>query len=101
MGLTSGICDVGGLYECLAGIHSGRADASILDKYSEIRREKYLSLVDPISSSNFKRLWEKSPEETVASDPFFKLAAKAEADPALGVELIQVSEVGGLGELGC
>ena len=90
LGLTSGICDVGGLYECLAGINKGVADDSILDKYSEIRREKYLTIVDPISSSNFKRLWEKTPEETIKTDPFFPIAVKAEKDPIFGKELIQV-----------
>lgn len=91
MGLTSGICDVGGLFECLAGINKGVANESILDRYSEIRREKYLTIVDPISTSNFKRLWEKTPEVTVETDEFFSMLRKGEKDPVFGEELIKVS----------
>lgn len=93
MGLTSGICDVGGLYECLAGINKGVADDSILDKYSEIRRERYTNMVDPISSSNFKRLWEKTPEETIKTDEFFAMLRKGEKDPGFAAELTRVSRI--------
>lgn len=90
MGLTSGICDVGGLYECLAGINKGIAYDSILDKYCEKRREKYLTVVDPISSANFKRLWEKTPEETVKTDEFLSMLEKGEENPLLAQELTKV-----------
>jgi 2-polyprenyl-6-methoxyphenol hydroxylase-like FAD-dependent oxidoreductase len=48
LGFTGGLVDVGGLAECLAGINSGRADDSILDKYDEIRRELYHSVINPV-----------------------------------------------------
>ncbi|KAF2097709.1 FAD/NAD(P)-binding domain-containing protein [Rhizodiscina lignyota] len=79
MGLTGGFADVGGLYDCLYGIYSGQADDSILDKYDEIRREKYWKVIDPISSGNIMRLWDPSPE-AIGNDDFFNLLKKAEAD---------------------
>lgn len=54
MGLTGGFADVGGLYDCLYGIYTGQADDAILDKYDEIRREKYWSVIDPISTGDLK-----------------------------------------------
>lgn len=92
LGLTGGIADVGGLYDCLSGIYQGVADESILDKYSDKRREKYKEIVDPMSTENFKRLWEKSPEETIATNPFFDIARKAEQDKELSRSLVKVSE---------
>ncbi|KXJ87814.1 putative monooxygenase [Microdochium bolleyi] len=89
LGLTGGIADIGGLYDCLRGIHLKVADESILDKYDEKRREKYSTLIDPMSTSNFKRLWEKSPEETIATDPFFEVARKAEQDKEFSRTLLK------------
>ncbi|KAJ4318664.1 hypothetical protein N0V84_006752 [Fusarium piperis] len=83
LGLVGGIADVGSLYDALVGIDQGLADESILDKYSDIRRQKYQEIVDPMSSSNFRRLWEKDPETTIAEDDFFKLLRKANEDEAL------------------
>ncbi|KEQ74157.1 FAD/NAD(P)-binding domain-containing protein [Aureobasidium namibiae CBS 147.97] len=56
LGLTGGIVDVAGLSDRLSGIYDGNADESILDEYSRIRREKYLSMVNPISLENIGRL---------------------------------------------
>ena len=78
MGLTGGFADVGGLYDCLFGIFSGQADDSILDKYDEIRREKYREVIDPISSGNLRRLWDP---EAIEDDEFIKMIKKAENDP--------------------
>ena len=60
MGLTGGFADVGGLYDCLHGIYAGLADDSILDKYDEVQRERYNTVIDPISSGNIRRLWDPS-----------------------------------------
>lgn len=90
MGLTGGIVDVGGLYDCLAGIHDGKADDSILDKYSDIRQEKWYKLSDPISSENIRRLW-KDPE-TIGDEDEFLLALKRTAvDPEFSDEFQKVS----------
>ncbi|KAF2462456.1 hypothetical protein BDY21DRAFT_412758 [Lineolata rhizophorae] len=87
MGLTGGIADVGGLYECLLGIATGQADPSILEKYDEIRREIYNNMIDPISTGNFKRLWEKDPDETAKTDEFFAMVRKASEDKELAKQM--------------
>jgi hypothetical protein len=83
MGLTGGFADVGGLYDCLYGIYTGVADESILDKYDEIRREKYLTVIDPISSSNVKRLFHP---DAIEQDPFIQMVKRAETDKAFARE---------------
>ncbi|KAK0264466.1 hypothetical protein B0A54_13838 [Friedmanniomyces endolithicus] len=77
MGLTGGLADIGGLYDCLFGIYAGKADDSILDKYDEIRREKYKTVIDPISSSNLRRLWDP---ENIEKDEFIQMVKRAEHD---------------------
>ncbi|KAJ4260736.1 hypothetical protein NW757_001118 [Fusarium falciforme] len=87
LGLTGGIVDVGGLYDCLRGIYEHKADTTILDKYNEIRRQKWLDVIDVVSSSNLRRLFEVDPERALDSDGFFQLLKKAETDPACSQEL--------------
>lgn len=80
MGLTGGFADIGGLYDCLYGIHTGRADDSILDKYSEVRREIYTNVIDPISSGNLQRLWDP---EGIEQDEAIQMIKRAETDMEL------------------
>lgn len=80
MGLTSGIVDVGGLFDCLFGIHESVADESILDKYSEIRRQKFYEIIDPISSSNILRLFDQDPEKALDNDEFLQILKRGEED---------------------
>jgi 2-polyprenyl-6-methoxyphenol hydroxylase-like FAD-dependent oxidoreductase len=87
MGLTGGIVDVGGLYDCLVGIHTGQASDAVLDSYDEIRRQKYNEVVNPISSANFCRLWEQNLEKTLVEDDFLKLVKRAESDEIFAREL--------------
>jgi len=87
MGLTGGIADIGGLYECLRGIHNGVVNEDILDRYCETRREIYQTMVNPISTENFRRLYEENPENRIANDPFFKVLQRAEADTELSYSL--------------
>ena len=89
--MTSGLCDVGGLYECPSGIYKSIADNSILDRYSEVRREKYITMVHPISTAIFKRLWEKTPNETIETGEFFWMLRKGEDDPTFSEKLTKVS----------
>lgn len=63
---------MGGLYDCLIGIYQGKADDSILDKYSDIRREKYQTVTDPISTDNIKRLYDQDPDKALENDPLLK-----------------------------
>lgn len=80
MGLTGGIVDIGGLYDCLLGIYEGLADPSILDKYAEIRAQKYNEIVNPISSDNLVRLFDQDPDKALENDEFLKMCKRAEKD---------------------
>ena len=88
LGLTGGIVDVTGLVDCLVGIHAGRADDdAILDRYSEVRRAKFLSIVDPVSSENFRRLWDQDPEQALEKDEFLKMCRRTETDKAFSRQM--------------
>ncbi|KAK5551683.1 hypothetical protein LTR46_010278 [Exophiala xenobiotica] len=80
MGLTGGIVDIGGLYDCLVGIYDGVADDSILDKYSEIRSQKYNEIINPISSDNIVRLFGQDADTALENDEFLKMLKTAETD---------------------
>jgi hypothetical protein len=58
-----------------------------LDKYSEVRREKYLSIVDPISSENLRRLFDQDPDAAIENDAFLKMCQRTENDPEFSKEL--------------
>ncbi|OBT71371.1 hypothetical protein VF21_09433 [Pseudogymnoascus sp. 05NY08] len=80
LGLTGGIVDVGGLYDCLLGIYEGKAGKEILNTYSDVRRAKYNDIVDPISSENLVRVFESDPETVLETDKFFQMCKRAETD---------------------
>lgn len=90
LGLTSGISDIGSLVDCLYGIHDGKARLDILDKYDEVRRGIYNNVIDPISSSNLRRLWQ-DPAAIRDTDPFFNMVRKAATDPNIAKEMQLVS----------
>ncbi len=84
LGLTSGIVDIGGLHDCLAGIQAGKADAEfILEKYHEIRSQKFHEVINPISSDNIVRLFGQDPEKAGETDGFLKMCKAAEKDEKL------------------
>ena len=87
MGLTGGIVDVGGLYDCLTGIFHGKVDEAILDKYNDIRRAKYYQFIDPVSTENLRRLFATNPETALKDDEFFQQLVKAKDDKAFSREL--------------
>jgi hypothetical protein len=89
MGLTGGLVDAGNLFDCLYGIATGQLDDSILDKYSEIRIQKYNDIINPISSSNIRRVWDPSPE-TIKADPFFQAVERAKKDEEFAEEMKKV-----------
>ncbi|THW20185.1 FAD binding domain-containing protein [Aureobasidium pullulans] len=80
LGITGGFVDVGCLYDCLYGIWTHQADESILDLYSEVRRQKYKEIIDPISTENFKRVFDQDPEVAKEKDHFLVLCNKAAED---------------------
>lgn len=81
LGLTGGIVDVGGLYDCLAGIYTGEAEDSILDIYDTVRRSKYDGLINPVSTANLQLLFGQNPETALEDSEFLKTCKKAEASP--------------------
>ncbi|KAL3426711.1 FAD binding domain-containing protein [Phlyctema vagabunda] len=87
MGLSGGIIDVGNLFDCLIGIFQGKVDIGILDKYDVVRREKYKTIVDPISTSNFERMWSLNPDTAGQDDPFLQLCGKAANDIELSRQI--------------
>lgn len=92
MGLTGGLVDAGNLFDCLYGIATGQADDSILDKYSDIRIQKYQEIINPVSSANIKRLWDSSPG-AIKSDPFFQAVERAKTDKEFEQRMGQVSQL--------
>jgi hypothetical protein len=70
LGLTGGIVDVGNLFDCLNGVHRGLADDSILTRYSDVRREMWHKVIDPVSTQNLKHLLQ-DPEVALKEDPLF------------------------------
>ena len=81
--------DVGNLFDCLNGIHQGLADDSILDRYNEVRREKYLTIIDPVSSQNLRHLLQ-DPDVALKEDPLFQNMDMLK-DPEAVAKLVTVS----------
>jgi 2-polyprenyl-6-methoxyphenol hydroxylase-like FAD-dependent oxidoreductase len=90
-GCMSAVLDVGGLADCLIGLHQSLCNESILDKWAEIRREKFLRFVDRRSRKNMERLRGKDPEATIKNDDFFKMLRSMEGDDEATREFLLVS----------
>lgn len=80
--------DIGGLSDCLIGIYEGKADASILTKYSDVRREKYQTVTDPVSTSNITRLFSQDPDKALETDEFLKMLNNIKDDEKAQVEFM-------------
>lgn len=80
LGLTGGIIDVEGLFDCLRGIHCGKADKAILKRYSEVRIRKFKEIVNPTSTANLERLCRLDPESVMDKDDVLQNVKKAETD---------------------
>ncbi|OLN84929.1 Para-nitrophenol 4-monooxygenase 1 [Colletotrichum chlorophyti] len=91
LGITGGFVDAGGLYDCLAGIWDGVADEGILDIYCEKRREKWRTVIDPISQENFRRVSDADPATRLERDDFMRMCQRAEKDRDLMRELMMGS----------
>ncbi|EXJ76407.1 uncharacterized protein A1O5_00915 [Cladophialophora psammophila CBS 110553] len=88
LGLTGGIVDIGGLYDCLIGIFKGLTSPAILDRYDQVRRDVYNSMINPISSSNLVRL-SQDPANVLEVDEFLQMCKRGESDPDLVCEILQ------------
>ncbi|KAE9371701.1 FAD/NAD(P)-binding domain-containing protein [Stipitochalara longipes BDJ] len=82
LGLTGGLVDVGNLYDCLVGIHLGKASSEILDKYDSVRRQKYHEIIDVVSSQNLRLLLE-NPDTSEKVAAFADICRKAGNDEKL------------------
>lgn len=89
LGLTSGIVDVGNLYDCLIGIYDNKATDDILVKYSEVRRDMYIKVIGTVSSSNFRRMFD-DPETVLENDDFLQMCNRAETDTELACQIQKV-----------
>jgi len=83
MGLTGGICDAGGLADCLIGVLRKNCDDSLLDKYAEIRLQKYQEITNPVSYGNTCALRDTDPEKAMAAEPFRTMNSSPEARRAM------------------
>jgi 2-polyprenyl-6-methoxyphenol hydroxylase-like FAD-dependent oxidoreductase len=90
MGLTGGMVDAGNLADCLIGLAEGIADDDILDKYDEIRRGMWHNIINPVSSDNIIRMHTINSDEVLDKDEFLKMLNKAERDPKLMEQMINV-----------
>ena len=90
LGLTAGFADVTGLAVCLEGIASGQADESILEKYDEVRRSIFQTVVDPISTANFLRISALDTDQAIEKDPFISMCAAAKSDPKIKEKIEKV-----------
>lgn len=69
LGVTGGFVDAGGLADCFIGIWRGVADSSILDLYSEKRKEKWQTITDIVTTDNFMKTTCRYPPEKLRQRP--------------------------------
>jgi hypothetical protein len=80
MGLTGGICDAGGLADCLIGVLRKNCEDSLLDLYAEIRLQKYQEITNPVSYGNTCALRDNDPETAATTaEPFKTMNTSPEA----------------------
>lgn len=87
LGLTGGLADVESLFDCLIGIHEGKAQDSILDKYDQVRREMWYKFIDPVSSGNLRRLNGQDPETALEQDKVLQALGLAAQNVDLAREM--------------
>lgn len=83
LGLTGGIVDVEGLFDCLRGVHCGKVGRSILKRYSEVRVQKWREIINPVSTENLKRLCETDPSTVMETDEVLQKIKESEGDLGL------------------
>ncbi|KAJ4244584.1 hypothetical protein NW762_014440 [Fusarium torreyae] len=80
LGLNGGIADVGSVSDCLAAIHRGDAEPSILDVYSQVRRDKWQSHIDPVSQRTMNMVF-SDPTDIIPDHPLYKMCKMLESEP--------------------
>lgn len=79
LGLNGGIADVGSLHDCLDAIHEEKANDTILDIYSEVRRDKRKTIIDPMSQDTLRMVF--SDPASIADQPAYKMSQLMKTDP--------------------
>lgn len=87
------VLDAGGLADCLIGMYQSKADDVILDKYAQIRREKFLKYIDDRSQRNMNRLRKADPNSVLEDDKFLGILQSLEGDPGATRDFLLVSEI--------
>ncbi|KAJ9291305.1 hypothetical protein DTO021C3_1105 [Paecilomyces variotii] len=93
LGLTGGLLDAGALGDALSATINDKAPDSILDRYSEVRRDIFLKVIDPASQANIRRLYENDPEAIIRTDPFLRAVHSAdekEKEKMRGMQTLRV-----------
>ncbi|KAG8626206.1 hypothetical protein KVT40_006607 [Elsinoe batatas] len=67
------------------------AEEDILDLYSAKRIEKWRTVIDPVSSENFRRVHDKDPRSRVDRDDFLKMVVKSQGDKDFAREMLMGS----------
>ncbi|KAL2011334.1 hypothetical protein VTN00DRAFT_4052 [Thermoascus crustaceus] len=96
LGLTGGLLDAGALGDTLIARINNNYPDSILDKYSQVRRDIFLKLVDPTSQANLRRLFDSDPDTLRETDPFFKSLLDADGkqkEKSRGLGMLRVEIV--------
>ena len=92
MGLNGAVADASSLSDCLVAILQGKASDDILDKYSEIRLQKFKTVVDPQSQGMMKMIF-SNPNSIVPNHPAYKFSQLLAADPEKAKTMGPVGEV--------
>lgn len=80
MGLTGGMCDAGGVADCLIGVLRKGCDDTLLDKYSQIRQQKFHEVTHPVSYGNTVALRDTDPETAATeAEPFKTMNESSES----------------------
>lgn len=92
LGLSGGFADVTGLMDCFEGIANGKANQSILDKYDEVRRSIFQTVIDPVTTKNFRRVTDLDPDTALEKDPFLSMLAAARNSPEIQEKMHNVPD---------
>lgn len=90
MGLNGGIADIGSLSDCLQAIHEDKIDDAILDVYSDVRRQKWKTIIDPQSQGTLRFLF-SNPEDVIPNHPVYKFAQAMAINPEAARKNVPVS----------
>jgi hypothetical protein len=71
-------------------MQQGKADDSILDVYSDVRREKFKTVTDPQSQGTLRTIF-SDPENIVPNHPMYKFSQLLQKDPKTAMKNAPVS----------